>query len=170
MKKRALFVIPALLILMNLVFFPSLLKADQVIKGNKHTDAFSMAGQSYPAKDEETTTWLGKDKMRRDEGETTTLIRLDENKMYVIDNTDKTYSEIDLPFEDLAKGLHQRRKAAHVTDNGLRHLWAYCHRQVKLLFGGARGEQIHGALQTLAQVKGRVLQFHFPGFQSGKVQ
>jgi hypothetical protein len=125
MKKRALFVIPALLILMNLVFFPSLLKADQVIKGNKHTDAFSMAGQSYPAKDEETTTWLGKDKMRRDEGETTTLIRLDENKMYVIDNTDKTYSEIDLPF-DVEAALPPQAKqimsdmeiSSKVTDTG----------------------------------------------------
>ena len=99
MKKRLLFTIPALLFMISLVFSPSLMKADQVIKGKKHTDAFSMMGESQPAKDEETTTWLDKDKMRRDEGETTTLIRLDNNKMYVINHADKTYSELDLPFD-----------------------------------------------------------------------
>lgn len=91
--------IPALLFMISLIFSPALLKADQVIKGKKHTDAFSLMGQSQPAKDEETTTWLGKDKMRRDEGETTTLIRLDNNKIFVINHADKTYSALDLPID-----------------------------------------------------------------------
>jgi hypothetical protein len=99
MKKRWVFMIPALLFMISLVFSPSPLKADQVTKGKKHTDAFSMMGQSQPAKDVDVITWLGKDKMRRDEGDLTTLIRLDKNKMYIINHADKTYSEIDLPFD-----------------------------------------------------------------------
>lgn len=99
MKKRLFFMIPALLFMISLVFSPSPLKADQVIKGKKHTDAFSVMGQSQPAKDVDVITWLGKDKMRRDEGDLTTLIRLDKNKMYMISHADKTYSEMDLPFD-----------------------------------------------------------------------
>jgi hypothetical protein len=99
MKKRSFFMIPALLFMIALVFSPFQAKADQVIKAKKHTDAFSMAGQSQPAQDVEVTTWLGKDRMRRDEGDLTTLIRLDKNKMYMINNADKTYSEMDLPFD-----------------------------------------------------------------------
>ncbi len=125
MKKRLVFMIPALLFMISLVLSPAIMKADQVIKGKKHTDAFSMAGQSQPAKDEETTTWLGKDKMRRDEGELTTLIRLDINKMYMIDHTDKTYSEMDLPF-DLEAVLPAEAKqimssmdiSSNITDTG----------------------------------------------------
>jgi len=98
MKKKVFFLAPAILIIIALAFSPTLVNADHVIKGKKHTDAFSMMGRSEPAKDEETTTWLGKDKMRQDVGELTTLIRIDKNKMYMINHSDKTYSEIDLPF------------------------------------------------------------------------
>ena len=99
MKKKVFFLAPAILIIIALAFSPILANADHVIKGKKHTDAFSMMGRSEPAKDEETTTWLGKDKMRQDVGEVTTLIRLDKNKMYMINHSDKTYSEMDLPFK-----------------------------------------------------------------------
>lgn len=89
---------PVILIIFALAFLPSNAIADHLIKGKKHTDAVSMMGQSQPAKDEDTTTWLGKDKMRQDVGEVTSLIRLDKNKMYIINHGDKTYSEMDLPF------------------------------------------------------------------------
>ncbi len=98
MKKKVYFLAPTILIIVALAFSPFLANADHLIKGKKHTDAFSMMGQSQPEKDEETTTWLGKDKMRQDVGDTTTLIRLDKNKMYMINHPDKTYSEMDLPF------------------------------------------------------------------------
>ena len=90
---------PASLIIIALVFSPFLANADHLIKGKKHTDAFSMMGQSQPEKDEEMITWLGKNKLRQDVGEVTTLIRLDKDKMYIINHSDKTYSEINLPFD-----------------------------------------------------------------------
>ncbi len=98
MKKKVALLTPIILIVFALVFSPAIAKADHVIKGKKHTDAFNMMGQSQPEKDEDTTTWLGKDKMKQDVGEITNLIRIDKSKMYIINHTDKTYSEMDLPF------------------------------------------------------------------------
>lgn len=98
MKKNTFYAVPAILIIIALVSSAPLAQADHLIKGLKHTDAFSMMGQSQPEKNEEMTTWLGKDKMRQDVGDATTLIRLDNDKMYIINHADKTYSEIDLPF------------------------------------------------------------------------
>jgi hypothetical protein len=125
MKKKYFLMIPASLIITALVFSPTLAQADHLIKGIKHTDAFSMMGQSQPEKDEETTTWLGNDKMRQDVGDVTTLIRLDNNKMYIINHADKTYSEINLPFnlEEMMPPEAKQMLAAmdissNITDTG----------------------------------------------------
>ncbi|UCE41734.1 MAG: DUF4412 domain-containing protein [Candidatus Aminicenantes bacterium] len=125
MNKKVFFLAPAILVIIAFAFSPILANADHVIKGKKHTDAFNMMGQSQPEKDEETTTWLGKDKMKQDVGETTTLIRLDKNKMYIINHSDKTYSEMDLPF-DLEQMLPPEAKqmldamdiSSSITDTG----------------------------------------------------
>lgn len=98
MKKRLILLAPVILIIFALAFSPCIAKADHLIKGKKHTDAFNMMGRSQPAKDEDTTTWLGNNKMRQDIGDVTSLIRLDKNKMYIINHADKTYSEMDLPL------------------------------------------------------------------------
>ncbi|MFY9821667.1 MAG: DUF4412 domain-containing protein [Thermoanaerobaculia bacterium] len=45
--------------------------------------------------------WLAADKLRRDEGETSTIVRLDRNKIYLLNHYDKTYVEI--PTPDLQK-------------------------------------------------------------------
>jgi len=113
------------LFIIALVFSPALAHADHLIKGKKHTDAFSMMGQSQPEKDEDMTTWLGNDKMRQDVGDVTTLIRLDNNKMYIINHADKTYSEMNLPF-DLEEMMPPEAKqmldamdiSSSVTDTG----------------------------------------------------
>lgn len=125
MKKKVLYLVPAILIIIALAFAPNLANADHVIKGKKHTDAFNMMGQSQPEKDEDTTTWLSSDKMRQDVGEITTLIRLDKNKMYMINHTDKTYSELNLPL-DLSEVLPPEAKqmldamdiSSSITDTG----------------------------------------------------
>jgi len=125
MKKRVFFLTPIILIAFALAFSPAIANADHIIKGKKHTDAFNMMGRSEPEKDEDTTTWLGKDKMRQDVGEVTTLIRLDKNKMYMINHSEKSYSEMDLPF-DLEKMLPPEAKqmmdamdiSSSITDTG----------------------------------------------------
>jgi len=82
----------------SIVLFPTLAKADILIKKIKHTEATVM-GQIQPAKDEEGITWMAKDKMREDMAESSTIFRLDLNKIYIIDHSKKTYSEIDFPLE-----------------------------------------------------------------------
>jgi hypothetical protein len=125
MKKSPILVILTLLFVFSLFFTPSHAQADQVIKAKRHSDAFSMMGQSQPAKDEEVTTWLTKNKMRRDEGDTTTIVRYDLNKIYWIDNAKKTYSELDLPLDmetmlppQAKQMLDQMEVTSSVTDTG----------------------------------------------------
>ena len=75
--------------------FSSLVQADVYIKEKKHTDAYQVMGQTMPAKDEIIITWMTQDKARINEGkDTSMIIRLDKNAMYIIDHTRKTYKEM----------------------------------------------------------------------------
>src|SRR3954451_17868473 len=41
--------------------------------------------------------WMAADRLRRDEGETSTIVRLDRGKVYLLNHGDKTYSEVAAP-------------------------------------------------------------------------
>jgi hypothetical protein len=41
--------------------------------------------------------WIGGDKLRRDEGDSSYILRLDRGKLYVVNHTEKTYSELAVP-------------------------------------------------------------------------
>jgi hypothetical protein len=74
--------------------------ADLVITQTKHTDASkSPGGRDQPAKDVTSTIWLGKDRMRIEDGEQTIIVRADQKKLYMLDAKAKTASVIDLPFD-----------------------------------------------------------------------
>lgn len=127
MKKRIIIATTAFLFLLTAVLSPPLAQADFLIKSKKHSDALVIMGQQQkPEKDEIGATWLAKDKMRRDEGEErTTVVRYDTKKIYVIDHTKKTYSEMDLPIDmealvpEQAKQMLQTMEvSASVTDTG----------------------------------------------------
>jgi len=113
----------ACLFLFSLVLLPTQAKGDYLIKKKRHTDAVKIMGQSQPAKDEEGATWMGKDKMREDEGQTkSTVVRFDLKKIYIIEHDKKQYAEIDLPVDfdkvlpPQAKQMMQMMKAtAKVT-------------------------------------------------------
>ena len=96
-KKKILSVI-ASLFAFSIILSPTLAKADILIKKTKHTEATVM-GQPQPAKDEKGITWIAKDKIREEMGESSTIVRFDLNKIYMIDHSKKSYSEIDLPIE-----------------------------------------------------------------------
>ena len=84
--------------------FSSLVQADVYIKEKKHTDAYQVMGQTMPAKDEIIITWMTQDKARINEGKNTSMIiRLDKNAMYIIDHTRKTYEE--MPIGNMHKIL-----------------------------------------------------------------
>ncbi|MFP4082167.1 MAG: DUF4412 domain-containing protein [Candidatus Aminicenantes bacterium] len=95
---------------LSFLLYPCLTQADYHIKKIKHTDEVTIMGQTQPAKDEQGETWLSKDKMRQDEGQSrTTIVRLDQDKIYVVDHEKKSYSVMDLPI-DFEKELSPQAK------------------------------------------------------------
>lgn len=73
--------------------------ADSRIVQQTHQDPFTVMGQSHAAQDQEQVLWVGSDRMRMDQGETSTVVRLDLGKMFVIDHAAKTVSTLDLPVD-----------------------------------------------------------------------
>jgi len=112
-------------IALTLFLCPILAKADIFITRTKHSDEVVMMGQVQPAKDEQGIVWMTNDKMRDDLGDISTLVRFDLNKMYIINNKDKTYSEIDMPIDfekilpaEAMQYLQMMQVTATVTDSG----------------------------------------------------
>jgi hypothetical protein len=93
-----------------LLAFPLAAGADTLYTMKSHTDAFKVGGETQPAKDSQAKVWAAGDRLRRDEGDQTMLLRLDKNRLYVLDNADKTYSEIALPI-DLRKMMPKGSEA-----------------------------------------------------------
>jgi hypothetical protein len=61
---------------------------------NKFTESI-VDGKPQPAKVEEGKTWIAENKMREDMAESSTIVRPDLNRIYTIDHSKETYSEID---------------------------------------------------------------------------
>jgi hypothetical protein len=83
--------------LVVLFLLTGLTQADIFMKQKMHTDGFQVMGQAQPAKDETNTIWITSDKLRSDNPEQSIIMRLDQNKMYILDNAKKTYTE--MPME-----------------------------------------------------------------------
>ena len=75
-------------------------RADVYMKNKTHTDAFTIMGQSQPAKDEIMVFWMGDNKARTDqEGANTSMIfQADKKMLYMVDHNKKQYSEMPLDF------------------------------------------------------------------------
>lgn len=95
MLRRSLF--PLVLLLALAV--PPVATADTLLTLKNHVDSFQVAGESQPAQDTQVRVWMGSEKLRRDEGETTAILRLDRNKLYIVRHADKTWSELPLPVD-----------------------------------------------------------------------
>src|SRR5262245_25290562 len=96
--------------------------ADLVVTKEKHSDALKMPGHEQPAQDTREVSWIGKDRLRVEEGSKVTLVRADLKKLYLIDTQAKTYSAVDLPFDmkkyvppEMAGMLDQMMPKATVT-------------------------------------------------------
>lgn len=100
-----------LMVLTLVVFFlPHRVNADHVIKKVKKTTETVMDGTRDKSTNENGTIWISKNKMRQDDGDATSIIiRIDKNKVYILNHTEKTYSEMDIPV-DLEKNLTQEAK------------------------------------------------------------
>ncbi len=104
MKKQIILRITISLFIFFLFFASTLANADIFIKKTRHIKEAVIQGQTQPARDEEGGTWLGNDVFKEEIGRDSIIIRFDLNKIYSVDHSEKTYSEIDLPF-DLEKIL-----------------------------------------------------------------
>ncbi len=62
--------------------------------------------------------WIAADKLRRDEGETSTIVRLDRGKVYVLNHADKTYLELAAPDLQKLAGPAGAQMKVQVTATG----------------------------------------------------
>ena len=48
---------------------------------------------------ETVTLWVGPNRVRRDDGNATSILLFDQKKLYIVDHQDKSYTAIDLPVD-----------------------------------------------------------------------
>jgi hypothetical protein len=99
-----------LLLALCVVLGGGLALADAKVTTEHHSDPVQMGGREQPAQDFTSTTWFGEDRMRHDQEDSSFLLRLDQDKIYVINHGNKTYSVLDLPI-DFASLLPPEMKA-----------------------------------------------------------
>jgi hypothetical protein len=99
MKNRSLQIV---LIFFNfsVFLFPLSVNADYVVKKTKQTTETRLNATNQNSSKNDGTTWISKNKMRQDDGGATSIIiRMDKNKVFLLNHGDKTYSEMDLPLK-----------------------------------------------------------------------
>jgi len=88
-----------LAVLFVVLLFAGIAVADIKVVKQTHQDGFTIMGQTQPPEDRQQTTWIGKNMMYMDQGDSATIVRVDLMKLYVIDHTTKTYQVLDLPVD-----------------------------------------------------------------------
>ncbi|MCK4930947.1 MAG: DUF4412 domain-containing protein [Candidatus Aminicenantes bacterium] len=87
-------------IVLSVFLLPLSVNADHVVKKTKQTTETVMNGSNQKSSNDDGTTWISKNKMRQDDGGATSIIiRLDKDKVFILNHVDKTYSEMDLPVK-----------------------------------------------------------------------
>jgi hypothetical protein len=104
MKKQSALVI-FLMFLSLILILPAFLPADIFMKQKTHTDGMEMMGQTQPPTDQFQTIWMATDKIRSDGEEGTVILRLDQGKIYFLNNTKKTYTEMPM---DMNKVMNEQ--------------------------------------------------------------
>jgi hypothetical protein len=78
----------------------SSLAADVLLTKKRDADEFQFQGRVTPgAKNQTVEIWIGPDRVRRDDGRTALILRLDQKRLYFINHTDRTWSATDLRQE-----------------------------------------------------------------------
>lgn len=82
------------------LLFTSSLTADVLLTRKRDADEFLFQGRVAPgAKDQKVEIWIGPDRVRRSEGKTTLILRLDQKKLYFVNHADRIWSANDLRQE-----------------------------------------------------------------------
>ncbi len=112
-------------ILSFLLLFSVFAAADVYVKSKTHTDAFSIMGQSQPAKDETIEQWIGDDQFAYIGSEMSSVVDMKKNVMYLINHQDKSYVEAQLPLDfskllpaEMAQMAQMMKMTVTVTPNG----------------------------------------------------
>jgi hypothetical protein len=89
----------ALAILLFAAARPAPVRADEMISIHGHAGAVKLGNRTQPARDSTATVWLAADRLRRDEGGVTVIVRLDRHMLYLINHADRTYSQVQVPID-----------------------------------------------------------------------
>ncbi len=113
------------LCVLSIMLFPALAKADFLIKSVRNTEEVTIMGMTQPAITEQGQTWIAKNKFRINMGEHSKIIRPDLKKIYIIDHSQNTYSEIDIPVDlekllppEAQQILQMTQVTANISDSG----------------------------------------------------
>jgi hypothetical protein len=109
-------------IIAALFFTPTFAGADVFMKEKLHTDGMTIMGHTQPPQDKISTTWIAQDKMRTDQGDMSTIAKLEDGKMlvYHINHPKKTYTQLSMgsgALKDFASGMGGEMKVK-ITPTG----------------------------------------------------
>lgn len=93
-----------LALLVSVLALAAFAGADYYVKSKTHTDAFSMMGQSQPAKDGFQEQWIGTDRFAHLSPEMSILVDLKKSQVVFVNHQSRTYTTASLPL-DMAKLL-----------------------------------------------------------------
>ena len=93
--------------------------ADELLTVRGHAEGVKVGDRTQPPRDTDVKIWLGADRMRRDEGATTFLVRLDQHKLFIVNHAERSYTSVDLPIEwmKLVPPRDQESFSRFMTDN-----------------------------------------------------
>lgn len=83
--------------------------ADQKIVLKKSTDGIPSMGQE--ASEQLAETWFGEGTMRRDDGDTSMILRVDKSEFYIENHKNKTYNVLTIPFTFMDLFPEEQREA-----------------------------------------------------------
>lgn len=128
--------------------------ADTLLTIKSHVQGLTMAGSP----DGEIRIWVAGDMLRRDDGDaTSTILRLDRNKLYVVNHQDKTYSELSLPLDLQKLGASQDVLKTTVQvkpSNETKKIRSWSARRVEVGVSNAAGLKLDGTLWVSKDVEG----------------
>ncbi|HET6345437.1 MAG TPA: DUF4412 domain-containing protein [Myxococcota bacterium] len=92
--------------------------------------------------------WVNGDRLRRDEGDTTYILRLDRNKLYVINHVDRTYNELGLPIDPQKWGgpAGVQMKVQVTATGESRKVWSWNARKFRVDINSPEGLQMETAI------------------------
>ena len=89
---------------------PSIAGADVFMREKHHTDGMTVMGHAQPPRDTIQTTWVTQDKLRNDQGDTSSIVIMvnDNIVVYHLNHAQKTYTELSMAsdeFKQAASGM-----------------------------------------------------------------